>query len=47
MISKIKNDLISKLLGRDVISLNEDDTTYDAINLLAKDNISTLPIVKN
>ena len=46
MTSKNENVLISKLLGRDVISLNENNTIYDAINLLAKNNIGALPIVK-
>jgi len=27
--------------------VNEDDTIYDAINLLAKNNIGALPVVKN
>ena len=47
MVSKNENVLISKLLGREVISLNEDNTIYDAINLLAKNNIGALPVVKN
>ena len=47
MTSKNENVLISKLLGRDVISLNENNTIYDAINLLAKNNIGALPIDKN
>ena len=47
MASKNENVLISKLLGRDVISLNVDNTIYDAINLLAKNNIGALPVVKN
>ena len=47
MVSINENVLISKLLGRDVISLNEDNTIYDAINLLAKNKIGALPIVKN
>ena len=47
MASKNENVLISKLLGRDIISLNEDNTIYDAINLLAKNNIGALPVVKN
>ena len=47
MVSKNENVLISKLLGREVISLNEDNTIYDAINLLAKNKIGALPIVKN
>jgi len=47
MASKNENVLISKLLGRDIISLNQDNTIYDAINLLAKNKICALPIVKN
>ena len=47
MVSKNENVLISKLLGRDVISLNVDNTIYDAINLLAKNNIGALPVIKN
>lgn len=47
MVSINENVLISKLLGRDVISLNEDNTIYDAINLLDKNKIGALPIVKN
>ena len=47
MVSKNENVLISKLLGREVISLNEDNTIYDAINLLAKNNIGALPVIKN
>ena len=47
MVSINENVLISKLLGRDVISLNEDNTIYDAINLLAKNKIGALPVVKN
>ena len=46
MVSKNENVLISKLLGREVISLNEDNTIYDAINLLAKNKIGALPVVK-
>ena len=47
MVSKIENVLISKLLGREVIFLNEDNSIYDAINLLAKNKIGALPVVKN
>ena len=47
MVSKNENVLISKLLGREVIYLNEDNTIYDAINLLAKNKIGALPVVKN
>ena len=46
MISKNENVLLSKLLGRDIIYLNENNTIYDAINLLAKNKIGALPVVK-
>lgn len=45
MASKNENVLISKLLGRDIISLNQNNTIYDAINLLAKNNIGAIPVV--
>ena len=47
MASKNENVLISKLLGRDIISLNENNTIYDAINLLTKNKIGALPVVRN
>ena len=47
MATKNENVLISKLLGRDIISLNEDNKIYDAINLLAKNNIGAIPVVTN
>jgi len=47
MASKNENILISKLLGRNIISINEDNKIYDAINLLAKNYIGASPIVKN
>ena len=47
MVSKNENILISKLLGRNVISLNVDNTIYDAINLLAKNNKGPLPLVED
>ena len=47
MASKNENVLISKLLGRDIIFLSKDNTIYNAIDLLAKNNIGALPVVKN
>ena len=42
-----KNNLISKLLTRDIISINENDTIYDAIKLLSKNKIGALPVINN
>ena len=42
-----KNNLISKLLTRDIISINEKDTIYDAIKLLSKNKIGALPVINN
>ena len=47
MDSSNKNILISQLLTRDVISINEDKTIYNAIKLLAKNNIGALPVLNN
>ena len=42
-----KNNLISKLLTREIISINENDTIYDAIKLLSKNKIGALPVINN
>ena len=47
MISKSENVLISKVLGRNVISFNENNTINDGTNLIAKNNIGALPVIKN
>ena len=44
MISKNENILISKLLSRDIIYLNDDSTIYDAINPIAKIQVEHINI---
>ena len=47
MNSNNENVLISQLLTRDVISINENKTIYNAIKLLTKNNIGALPVLNN
>ena len=47
MNSNNENVLISKLLTRDVISVSENKTIYNAIKLLAENNIGALPVLNN
>ena len=47
MNSNNENFLISQLLTRDVISVSENKTIYNAIKLLAKNNIGALPVLNN
>mgnify|MGYP003343371234 FL=1 len=47
MSSNNENTLLSKLLTRDVISINENETIYKAIKLLANNNIGALPVVNS
>ena len=47
MTSNNNNNLISILLKRNVISINQDDTVYDAINILSKKKIGALPVLNN
>ena len=42
-----ENNLISKLLTREIISINENDTIYDAIKLLSNNKIGALPVINN
>ena len=42
-----ENNLISKLLTRVIISINEKQTIYDAIKLLSKHKIGALPVINN
>ena len=47
MNSNNENILISQLLTRDVISVSENKTIYNAIKLLAENNIGALPVLNN
>ena len=47
MHSNNENILISQLLTRDVISIGENKTIYNAIKLLGKNNIGALPVLNN
>tara|TARA_B100000965_G_C18933172_1_gene473936 strand:+ start:59 stop:511 length:453 start_codon:yes stop_codon:yes gene_type:complete len=47
MNSNNENFLISQLLTRDVISVSENKTIYNAIKLLAENNIGALPVLNN
>ena len=42
-----ENVLISQLLTRDVISISENKTIYNAIKLLTENNIGALPVLNN
>ena len=47
MTSQNENNLISKILTRKVISINENQTVYDAIKLLSENKIGALPVINN
>ena len=47
MNTKNENVLISNLLTRDIISVSENKTIYNAIKLLTKNNIGALPVLNN
>ena len=42
-----ENSLISVLLKREVISINENKPLYNAIKILAKNNIGALPVLNS
>ena len=45
MNSITENSLISQLLKRKIFSINEDKPIYNAIKMLAKNNIGVLPVL--
>ena len=47
MNSKTENSLISQLLQRKIVSINEDKPIYNAIKMLAKHNIGALPVLNS
>jgi CBS domain-containing protein len=47
MTSDNENNLISTLLKRTVISINEDDTIFAAIKVLSEQKIGALPVINN
>ena len=47
MNSNNENILTSQLLTRNLISINENKTTYNAIKLLAKNSIGALPVLND
>ena len=47
MNSNDENILISQLLTRNLISINENKTTYNAIKLLTTNNIGALPVLND
>ena len=47
MNSNNENILISQLLARNLVSINENKTTYNAIKLLNTNNIGALPVIND
>ena len=47
MNSNNENILISQLLTRNLVSINENKSTYNAIKLLTKNNIGALPVLND
>ena len=47
MASENENMLISMLLKRDIISINENKTVFDAIKIISQNKIGALPVINN
>ena len=47
MASEDENILISMLLKRDIISINENKTVFDAIKIISQNKIGALPVINN
>tara|TARA_B110000467_G_scaffold113443_1_gene103875 strand:+ start:178 stop:639 length:462 start_codon:yes stop_codon:yes gene_type:complete len=47
MASENENNLISMLLKRDIISINENKTVFDAIKIISQNKIGALPVINN
>ena len=47
MNSITQNSLISQLLKRKIVSINENKPIFKAINILAKHNIGALPVLNS
>jgi|TARA_B110000444_G_scaffold253673_1_gene284921 CBS domain-containing protein len=47
MASENENILISMLLKRDIISINENKTVFDAIKIISQNKIGALPVINN
>ena len=47
MASENENKLISMLLKRDIISINENKTVFDAIKIISQNKIGALPVINN
>ena len=47
MASENENILISMLLKRDIISINENKTVFDAIKIISHNKIGALPVINN
>ena len=47
MASENENKLISMLLKRNIISINENKTVFDAIKIISQNKIGALPVINN